>query len=158
MYLRTPSYLKWAYALVVLSAVLPIGLASSGWVALATGGTSLGVPFLGPIVLLVIGLYRVFLVAKIPGTLDAPEIAGLGSALRKIGIFLLIFGAVIGVLNLISRPLLLAVPSRYTSGAPVFFVVGMYLSMLGGLGLLGLTMFEFSRLLGFEQYARKQNS
>lgn len=158
MYLRAPSYLKWAYALVVLSAVLPIGLASSGWVALATGGTSLGIPFLGPIVLLVIGLYRVFLVAKIPGTLDAPEIAGLGSALRKIGIFLLIFGAVIGALNLVSRPLLLAVPSRFTSGAPVFFVVGMYLSMLGGLGLLGLTMFELSRLLGFEQHARKQNS
>lgn len=158
MYLRAPSYLKWSYVLVVLSAVLPIGLASSGWVALATGGTSLGVPFFGPVVLLVIGLYRVFLVAKTPGTLDAPEIAGLGNALRKVGIFLLIFGAVIGALNLVSRPLLLAVPSRYTSGAPVFFVVGMYLSMLGGLGLLGLTMFELSRLLGFEQHARKQNS
>ena len=158
MYLRAPSYLKWSYVLVVLSAVLPIGLASSGWVALATGGTSLGVPFLGPIALLVIGLYRVFLVAKIPGTLDAPEIAGLGNALRKIGVFLLVFGAFIGALNLISRPLLLAVPSRYTSGAPVFFVVGMYLSMLGGLGLLGLTIFELSRLLGFEQHAREQDS
>lgn len=33
MYLRAPSYLKWSYVLVVLSAVLPIGLASSGWVA-----------------------------------------------------------------------------------------------------------------------------
>lgn len=158
MYLHAPSHLKWAYGLVVLSAVLPIGLASSGWVALATGGTPFGVPFLGPVVLLFMGLYRVFLVAKIPGTLDAPETVGLGKALRKVGIFLLVFGAVIGALNLISRPLMLAVPSRYTSGAPVFFVVGMYLSMLGGLGLLGLTMFELSRLLGFEQHARKQKS
>jgi len=133
-------------------------LASSGWVALATGGTSLGVPFVGPIVLLAIGLYRVFLVARVPGTLDAHEIAGVGSVLRKIGIFLLVFGGAIGALNLMSRPLLLALPSRYTGGAPVLFVAGVYLSMLGGLGLLGLTLFELSRLLGFEQHARKQNS
>ncbi|MDE2598513.1 MAG: hypothetical protein KGL40_02705 [Rhodocyclaceae bacterium] len=82
----------------------------------------------------------------------------MGNTLRKVGIFLLVFGGAIAALNLISRPLLLALPSRYTSGAPVFFVVGVYLSMLGGIGLLGLTMFELSRLLGFEQHARKQNS
>jgi hypothetical protein len=148
--------LKWAYALVILSAVLPIGLASSGWVALAAGGgASLGIPFLGPVVMLGLGLYRVFLVAKVPSTLDAFDVAGFGKALRKIGIFLLFVGAVVGALNLISRPLLLALPSQYTRGAPVFFVVGVYLSILGGLGLLGLIFFELSRLLGFEQNVRK---
>ena len=43
--------LKWAYALTVLAAVLPIGLASSGWVALTTGGTPLqAIPFVGPLI------------------------------------------------------------------------------------------------------------
>ena len=151
MHQTTPSSIKWAYSLVVLSAVIPIGLASSGWVGLATGGSSLGVPFVGPIAILIIGLYRVFIVAKVPGTLDAPEIFGFGKVLRKIGTFLLYIGAVVGLFNLVSRPLLHALPSQYTSGAPVFFIVGVYLSLLGGLGLLGLISFELSRLLGFEQ-------
>ena len=157
MCLRAPSYLKVAYSLVILSAVLPIGLASSGWVSLATGASG-GVPILGQIVRLLLGLYRVFLVAKVPGTLDAPEIAGLAVALRGIGIFLLVVGSIFAALNLVSRPLLMAVPSSYRSAAPIFFVAGMYLAVLSGLGLLGLTLFEFSRLLGFEQHAREQNS
>ena len=148
--------LKWAYCLVILSAVMPVGLVSSGWVALAAGsGTSLGIPFLGPVIMLGLGLYRVFLVAKIPNTLDALEVAGFSKALRKVGIFLLFVGAVVAALNLISRPLLLALPPQYTRGAPVFFVVGVYLSILGGLGLLGLIFFELSRLLGFEKSIRK---
>ena len=148
--------LKWAYALVILSSVVPIGLASSGWVSLAVGGgASLGIPFLGPIAMLGLGIYRVFLVAKVPNTLDSPEIVGFGKTIHKVGIFLLFVGAVIGILNLISRPLLHALPSQYTSGAPVFFIVGIYLSLATGLGLLGLILFEFSRLLGFEKNVRK---
>ena len=157
MHQRASSLLKLAYALVILSAVLPIGLASSGWVGLANGGrASLGIPYIGPIVMLVIGLYRIFLVAKVPSTLDAPEIAGIGKLFRKTGVFLLFIGAIFGTLNLISRPLMLLIPPHYTSGAPVFFVFGLYLSLLGGLGLLGLTLFEFSRILGFEQHAGQQ--
>ena len=161
MYQNASSLLKWAYALVILSAVLPIGLASSGWVALATGGsTSLarGIPLIGPVIMLALGLYRIFLVAKLPRTLDAPNVAGVGKALRKVGVFLLFVGAIFGALNLISRPLMLLIPSHYTNGAPVFFIFGLYLSILGGLGLLGLTLFEFSRILGFEQHARLQNA
>ena len=156
MPLPAPTYLKAAYILVVLSTILPIGLASSSWVSLATGGTG-GIPILGPIVLLLLGLYRIFLVAKVPGTLDAPDVAGLGIALRKIGIILLVVGSVFAALNLVSRPLMLLIPSSARNAAPIFFVAGMYLAILSGLGLLGLTLFEFSRLLGFEQSAREQN-
>ena len=161
MYQNASALLKWTYAIVILSAVLPIGLASSGWVALATGGgTSLarGIPLIGPVIMLTLGLYRIFLVAKVPGTLDMPKVIGIGKILRKVGVFLLIVGAIFGALNLISRPLMLLIPSSYTSGAPIFFIFGMYLSILGGLGLLGLTLFEFSRILGFEQSSRQQNS
>ena len=161
MYQNASSSLKWSYALVILSSVLPIGLASSGWVALATGGgTSIarGIPLIGPLIMLALGLYRVFLVVKLPRTLDSPEVAGVGKGLRKVGIFLLFLGAIFGALNLISRPLMLLIPSSYFNGAPVFFVLGLYLSILGGLGLLGLTLFEFSRILGFEQHARQQNT
>lgn len=157
MHLPAPSYLKLAYAVVVLSVVLPMGLASSGWVALATGGTSLGLPYLGPIALLVIGLYRVFLVVKVPGTLDAFEIVGFGKVFRKIGMVFLVLGAISAVLNLMASLLLLVAPPHFKNNTLFFFFVGMSLSMLGSLGLLGLTMFELSRLLGFEQQARKKN-
>jgi hypothetical protein len=158
MYIRAPSYLKWSYVMVVLSAILPIGLANSGWVSLATGGPSLGGRLFWSIAIIAIGLYRVFLVLKLPGTLDAPEMKGFCKVVRKIGVFLLVLGAFIGGVNIISIPVLLAVEFRHTSDAPVFFIVGVLLSKFIGLGLLGLTMFELSRLLGFEQHARQQYS
>lgn len=156
MYLYAPSYLKWSYVLVVLSAVLPIGLANSGWVSLETGGPSLGSGLFWSIAVISLGLYRVFLVLKLPGTLDAREMKGFCKVVRKIGVFLLVLGAFIGGFNLISIPVLLAVQFRHTGDAPVFFIVGALLSKFIGIGLLGLTMFEFSRLLGFEQHARQE--
>ena len=32
-----------------------------------------------------------------------------------------------------------------------FYIVGIYLALAGGVGVLGLLLFEFSRLLGFER-------
>ncbi|MDO9001811.1 MAG: hypothetical protein Q7V20_00010 [Aquabacterium sp.] len=40
--------------------------------------------------------------------------------------------------------------TRTESGAE-FFVVGLYLSLASGIGMLGLLAFEFSRLLAFER-------
>jgi hypothetical protein len=47
--------------------------------------------------------------------------------------------------------------SRTESGAE-FFVVGMYLSVAAGIGMLGLLSFEFSRLLAFERSAQRASA
>lgn len=155
MYLRAPSHIRLAYILIILSAILPIGWGS--WdLAMATvrnEGIYLGLTFFGPIVLFVIGTYRVFLVAKIPGTLDASETEGLRDTVRALGMVLLVVGAAFYALDLISWALMLALPGK-------FDVLGFYFYFprFIALGLLGLIMFEFSRLLGFEQNARKQTA
>jgi hypothetical protein len=64
------SALKVAYCLVLLAAILPFGLAKSGWVGLATGSGMGLVPFLGPLLFLGVGLYRVYLVVRVPGVLN----------------------------------------------------------------------------------------
>ena len=75
---QSSSTFKFAYCIVLLSAILPFGLAKSGWVALATGGIGMGfLPVIGPLVFMVLGVYRVYLVAQVPGVLDAPAAAGL---------------------------------------------------------------------------------
>ena len=79
--------LKWIYSIVVLSTVVPLGLASSGWVAMAKGGGAFaGLPYLGPLIFLLLGLYRIYLVARVPGTLASVA----GAAL--IGVCALFYG------------------------------------------------------------------
>ncbi len=145
--------LRWVYSLVVLSAVLPVGLAASSWVGLARGsvGALAGLPVLGPLLFLALGLYRIYLVARVPGTLSFPQVRGFPSALRRVGIFALYAGAVIAILNWFAGPLMRMFMTQRTESGVEFFVAGMYLSMLGGIGVLGLVVFELSRLIGFER-------
>ncbi len=76
-----------AYCLVVLGAVLPIGLSKSGWVALTLGvGFAHPIPFIGPILFLVGGLYRIFVVIRFPDTLHSPSASSLVALLRGAGI------------------------------------------------------------------------
>ena len=159
MNLSASARLKWAYALTVLAAVLPIGLASSGWVALTTGGSSFSaIPIVGPLVFVALGLYRVYLVARVPGTLDSVQVTGPARFLRAAGVCGLYVGAVIAVLNLFSRPLMqLLITNRSESGVE-FYVVGVYLALLGGIGVLAIVLFEFSRLLAFERYSHDRDS
>ncbi len=156
MHYSAPSSLKWAYAIVVLSAVVPIGLGSSGWVSMAMGGSVItAVPLLGPVLFLLLGLYRTVLVVWKPETLDSYRVSGLASMFRKVGIGGIYFGAVVGALNLLSRPLTQALFSQRTESGVEFVVVGLYLALAGGVGVLGLLLFEFSRLLGFEAALRE---
>ena len=151
-----PSFaLKLSYCLVVLSAVVPFGLAKSGWVALATGATPLGmIPFIGPIFFLILGLCRVYLVLRTKEALNSPEVTRGIALLRAIGAICIHAGAVIVVLNWVSGPLMrLLIKQRTESGAE-FFVVGVYLSLALGIGILGLFLFEFCRVVAFEYNAR----
>jgi hypothetical protein len=143
-----------AYCLVLLGAVLPIGLAKSGWVALATGGSFVQtIPYVGPILFLVVGLYRIFVVMRSSRTLDYPSASGFIAFLRNAGVFLLYFGAICAILNWVSGPLMHTfLRSRTESGAE-FFMVGVYLAVLGQVGVFGLFLFELGRLRSFEQQA-----
>ena len=150
--------LKFAYAMTVLAAVVPIGLASSGWVALATGGGHLGLPFIGPILFLVLGIYRLITVFTNPDSLSSYEVGGFAVVLRKVGVLALYVGAIIGLLNFVSVPLMMATISRRSDSGIAFFVVGTYLAILGSIGTLGIISFELSRILGLEDHVRRATS
>ena len=65
------------YCVVLLGAILPVGIAKFGWVALATGSSLAGsFPYIGPILFLIIGFYRIYVVALTPSTLNAIPISG----------------------------------------------------------------------------------
>jgi len=123
-------------------------------VTLATGGFG-RVTFLGTLVFLALGLYRVFLVARVSSVLDSQATTGLETLLRALGKFMLYVGALVAVLGWVSGPLMRAFIERRTDSGAEYFVVGMYLAMAGGIGVLGLILFEFSRLLAFERRARQ---
>jgi hypothetical protein len=152
----TPS-LKWAYVIVVLTAVSPFGLSHSGWVAMATGGGVLGgVPVLGPLVLLVVGVYRAYLVVKVPGTLESYPVAGFALGLRRIGVVALYVGAVMGLLDVLAGPLMMVLVRGRSQAGVGLFAAGLYLSILGRVGILALVLFELSRLVGFERQRQAQ--
>jgi hypothetical protein len=143
-----------AYCLVVLGAILPFGLARSAWVALGTGpGFAASVPYFGPVLLLVIGLYRVCVVARAPGALGSPPASDFIHFLRAAGLVLLFVGAVSTVLGWVARPLMHAFMQSHTESGAEFFLVGYILAMASRVGFFGLLLFELGRLRGFEQKA-----
>jgi hypothetical protein len=146
-----PRSLKWAYSLTMLAAVFPLSAFVSSWVQLVSGDWS--ILFLGTLFFMALGLYRIFLVARVPGTLDSREPRGIASVFRKLGIAGIYAGAVIAVITVLAGPLTrLLVTQRSDSGIE-YFVIGIYVVLLGGIGKLGLVLFEFSRLLAFERHA-----
>ncbi len=154
---RTASLpLKLAYCLTVLCAIVPFGLANSGWVGLATGGSAfLLLPIVGPILFFALGLYRIVLVARVAGTLDSNPVAGVSAALRAFGIFCIYVGAAVGLLNWLSRPLMHLLIKTPSFNGIEYFAVGVVLSVVVQIGVLGLFSFEFSRLLAFERNTRE---
>lgn len=151
---RQASFLfRLVYCLAVLGGTVPFGLASSGWVRASAGGSALGlVPFAGPILIFAIGLYRVFLVVRRPGTLDSPPIDGVAAVLRPIGVFCIYVGALVAIVNWVSRPLMRLLITKPSETGVEFFVVGVYLALAGAVGVWGVLSFEFSRLLSFERH------
>lgn len=146
-----PLSLRIAYAVALLAMVLPVGLAASGWVRMTTGGSPfLIVPYIGPLLLLALAVYRAVVVVRWPNTLACPRASGFASLLRPVGIVGIFIGALVGLVNVLSIPLTKLIFARPSGTGVEFYVVGVYLSMVGGVGLLGLVCFELSRLRAFE--------
>ncbi len=148
--------LKIAYALTILAAVVPIGIAKSGWVALATGSGAMGFLLLGPLLMLLVGVYRLITIFRNPAALSSYAVVGIANLLRKLGIFVIYVGAIVGVIGWVSGPLMAAFMKHRSENGVEFFVVGTYLALLGGIGMIGIFSFEFSRLLGMENHFREQ--
>jgi hypothetical protein len=102
---------------------------------------------------LLLALYRIYLVARVPGTLSSYPPAGFARPLRAVGVLAIYLGALVSVASLLAGPLMRVLMKSHTESGAEFFVVGMYLSMLGGIGTLGLICYELSRLIAFERHA-----
>ncbi len=147
--------LRLLYCLAILSAIFPFGM--SGWVSMTVGPNLLSVPYIGPISLLFIGIWRIYKVTRYPHTLDSYVQGLFLKALRVIGIIGMSVGVVYFVLRFGANDIVhMWVPSRSESGVE-YYVVGVYLSLIGGMGSLGVFLFEASRLFGFERQ-RKSTS
>lgn len=149
--------LKCVYCIAILAAVVPIGLAASGWVTLTLGRSASpvgGLTVLGPLILLAVGLYRIWTVVRLSGTLDAFEVAGVAKVLRGIGVLALYVGAFIAIVNWVGGPVMRMLITAPSESGVEFYVAAVFLGLLSGIGTLGLTLFELSRLLSFEAEAR----
>jgi len=150
--LHQPSFgLRGAYCVVLLGAVLPFGVSRSGWVALAFGGSPLWfASYFGWLLAIGLVLYRVYLVARVRGVLASPQGSGFIALLRGCGIFLIYVGVPVTVLDWSARPLIKALLTTRTQSGAEFLVFGIVLGFAGAVGLLGILMFEFSRMRAFE--------
>lgn len=148
-------FLRLVYCLVLVAAVVPIGRAEAGWVGAVIGGAGLGVvPSFGPMIFIALALFRIVLVVRYRQSLDTPRTEGFSRVLRFIGLALLYLGALAALVTWIALPLLRwLVPERTDAG--IEFYTELFLYLGAGLGMLGLTLFELSRLLSFERAARQ---
>lgn len=143
--------LKWLYCLTLITAIFPSGLfGGAGWVALATGGGMLGGGIFVLAILLAIFIYRIVLVARSPHTLDAYITSTPVKLLRYLGLFLMEIGLIGAFAIFFIKPLALGIFGKPGDGGVAYFVVGIFIYLISSSGLLGLLMFEASRLFGFE--------
>lgn len=143
--------LKWLYCLTLITAIIPSGLfGAAGWVGLATGGGILSGGIFAIVILLVIFIYRIVLVARNPHRLDAYIPSTRVKFLRYLGIFLMAVGLIGSAAIFLIKPLALSIFGQPGDSGVAFFVVGMLIYLISSAGLMGLIMFEASRLFGFE--------
>ena len=145
------SSLKWLYCLTLIAAIFPSGLlGAASWVGLATGGGLLSGGIVAVAILLVLFGYRIVLVVRGPHTLDAYIASTRIKLLRNFGIFLMAIGLIGSFTIFFIKPLALGIFGKPVDSGVAFFVVGVFAYLISSSGLMGLLMFEASRLFGFE--------
>ena len=146
--------LKVFYCLTVLATALLIGVSSSGWVQMglraSLAALLLAVP---PLLLMALAFHRVYGVVHWRGTLDSPPLSGVAALARTLGVALIYLGAMAGLLSLFSKPILRMLV-RTPSDAGAFMLLGIWLPLAAGLGMFGILVFEYGRLIAFEAARR----
>jgi hypothetical protein len=148
--------LRIAYIVCLLGIVAPIGLSASSWVSLTLGRSMyLGnIPTLiVAVLILVLGVWRIWVVAADQSTLGSPRVEGALLLLRCAGVFFVYVGALTTFFNWFGGPLIRLLVKHRSEDGIEFYVAGVFLAILGGLGRLGLLMFELSRTRSFELQA-----
>lgn len=141
--------LRIIYCLAVFGAVSPFPI--SGWVMMTTGGNAT-VPILGPILLLILGIYRIISVARNGSLLISQESTSILRALRVMGIIGMVLGATVAVAWPFMGQIALGIFGKPGDAGIAYYVVGVYFAMAKGFAPLGVIMFEASRLIGFEAH------
>lgn len=146
---------RWLYLLALLTVLAPVP--GSGWARLATGGGPLVLMGLPALAILALATWRAVQVIRDRGRLAAPALAGRIRWMRKIALAIMAVGVVVTMLQLLTVPIagVIFKGARSETGVE-FFVVGVWLAMFSGWGPVGLLLFEFSRMLGFERAQREQ--
>lgn len=147
--------LKWLYCLTLASLILPNFIGASAWVGMTMGRDSsmLGVGiFL--LILMAAYVWRIAIVALRSGTLDAYVSGNALKYLRLLGIFLMAVGLMGSFAILVVKPLTFALFGRPGDAEIDSRGVSLGLYFIGSTGMLGLGIFEMSRLFGFESMLR----
>lgn len=142
---------KLTYCITILSVMLPFGLAGSSWVRMTVGGGLTLIPIIGPLLMLFAGLARCAQVWIRPNVLDGPVVAGHLRVIQMAGISLIYAGALIGIANWLSIPIAKMFIKDAGPNGILYYAIGVYLALLNSLGILGLIIFEATRLAGFEK-------
>lgn len=150
----TPTGVRWLYAAVLLGNWL---ITRSLWWPSFKAGASTGLLVPGAVMACaaLVSLWRAVMVVRRPSTLDTPAPLGSIRWLRRIGIV----GMGLGVLALLASfalPWILANTRAIPTEAlgAVGLIAGLLMLILSASAMVGLTLFEFSRLLAFEQALR----
>jgi hypothetical protein len=125
----------------------------SGWVGLALG-TSLRGFVLPP--LLAIVLWRVYVVWRHPTTLVRHRAGALIAFLRGLAVIEMTLGCLAALALLLQRPIIQAMGGVRSEDGIEYFVLQLGAVMVGGLGLQGLVIFEWSRIIGMERFYREE--
>lgn len=122
---------------------------TASWIGLATGGGLIG--FLGGWGFLLVAaavIYRIYRVVRYPEALDARPPYLLGWLLRGLGWIVMLAGAMGFAAMFLVKPLTLLLFKTAGENGIGFFVVGLYATMLAGVGWLGCVVFDISRAVG----------
>ena len=156
MFKKPPIVLRVAYCFVILCTILPLGFRFAAWVTLDKKHIYLGstISFFWPLLFLALGAFRVYWVARFPTALSSPPVSGIAAVLRALGLMAIYVGVFANVLKWLCLLLIKTHVIDQAGAALLSLVLGIYLPLINlitSLGLAGILLFEFSRILAFEK-------
>ena len=150
--IEAPVWLRLLYSATLVAMVFPLGVAGmGGWVGLALGTSLIGSLLLP---LLVIVVWRVYVVWRYPTTLVRHRAGALIAALRGVAVVEMAIGCLAALALLLQRPIIEAMGGVRTESGIEYFVLQLGAVLIGGLGYQGIVIFEWTRLIGLERFYR----
>jgi len=150
--------LRIAYVGTLLGALLPLKRDLMG----GGSGISIGnwryVLLVPSLALAAICVWRLVMVLTDKNALDSLAVEGPLLAARRLGMLFMYLATGIFLLTILGGPLIwLSFSDKSVTGA-VGLVLGFFLTLLAGIGPIGLIAFEFSRLRAFELMSKERDS